>query len=338
LLISTDGPGPKVQPSKASPAGISGDRKRRTAAAERLRSLAASVWKQRLSYLFIAPFFIAFGLFILVPIATAVAMSYSNFNALQPPRWVGWLNFQSLFSQDIVFLQHVVPNTFKFALFVGPVGFVLSLGLAWLISLLPQKLRIIYALAIYAPSLTAGAAMTVIWQVAFTGDRTGYLNSFLLKLGFVQRPVLFLLDQDYLLNIMIIISVWSSMGIGFLAMLAGILNVDKQLYEAGRIDGISSRLEEMWYITLPSMKPQLLFAAVMSIVGMLKSGGAGKELVGFPTPNYAGQLIVTHMEDYGFIRYELGYASAISVCLLALMLMLNQLLRRWLAPKGEDAL
>jgi len=297
---------------------------------------AAALWKHRLSYAFIAPFFLAFAIFIVVPIATGIAMSFTSFNALQPPRWVGWLNYQSLFSQDIVFLQHVVPNTFKFALFVGPVGFVLSFLLAWLISQLPQKLRIVYALAVYAPSLTAGAAMTVIWQVAFTGDRTGYINSLLLKLGFVQRPVLFLLDQDYLLNIMILISIWSSMGIGFLAMLAGILNIDRQLYEAGRIDGVSSRLQEVWYITMPSMKPQLLFAAVMSIVGMLKSGGAGKDLVGFPTPNYAGQLIVTHMEDYGFIRYELGYASAISVCLLVLMLMLNQLLRRWFAPKEES--
>lgn len=301
-----------------------------------LRALLTDIWKHRLSYLFMLPFFTAFTVFIILPIAAGIGFSMTNFNAVQAPDWVGWLNYQTLFSQDVVFLQNVLPNTFKFALFVGPFGFVLSFLLAWMIAQLPQMLRIGFALAMYAPSLTAGAAMAVVWQVAFTGDRTGFINHFLLQWGFIERPILFLSDKDYLLNIMILISIWGSMGIGFLAMLAGILNVDKQLYEAGKIDGISSRLQEIWYITIPSMKPQLLFAAVMSIVGMLKSSGAGKELVGMPTPDYAGQLIVTHIQDYGFIRYELGYASAISVFLLVLMLMLNQLLRRWFVPKEED--
>ena len=295
-----------------------------------------NIWKFRLSYLFIAPFLILFTIFIVIPVVTAIGLSFTYFNSIQFPTWVGWLNYQTLFSQDIVLLQNVLPNTFKFSLFVGPVAFVFSFLLAWFISQLPNTLRMGYALAMYAPSLAAGVAMTVVWQVMFTGDRTGYVNSFLLKWGFLSEPIIFLQDQAWLLNIMIVVAIWSSMGIGFLAMLAGLLGVDKELYDAGKMDGISSRLQEIWYITVPLMKPQLLFAAIMSIVHTLQSGSLGVQLSGSnPTPNYAGQIMLSHIEDYGFIRYELGYASAISVVLLIMMFFLSRIFTYILEEKGE---
>ncbi len=278
-----------------------------------------------------------FFVFTLIPVAAGVVLSLTYFNSIEFPTWIGWLNYQNMFSQDIVFLQNVLPNTFKFALFVGPVGYVLAFLLAWFIAQLPQTLRMGYALAMYAPSLTAGVAMAVVWQVMFTGDRTGYINSFLLQAGFINEPIIFLLDQDWLLNIMILVSIWSSMGIGFLALLAGVLNVDKSLYEAGRIDGISTRLQEIWYITIPMMKPQMLFAAVMAIVHTLQSGEIGVQLAGEnPTPNYAGQVMVTHIEDYGFIRFELGYASAVSVALLIMMFLLSRIFFMVLGEKEDE--
>lgn len=295
------------------------------------------IWEYRLSYLFIAPFMILFLVFIIIPVAAAILLSFTYFNAIEFPTWTGWLNYQTLFSQDIVLLQHVIPNTFKFSLFVGPVGFVLSFFLAWFIAQLPNTLRMGYALAMYAPSLVAGVAMTVVWQVMFTGDRIGYINSFLLKFGLIQEPIIFLQAQDWLLNIMIIISIWSSMGIGFLSLLAGLLGVDQELYDAGKIDGISTRLEEIWYITVPMMKPQMLFAIVMSIVHTLQSGTLGVELSGTnPTPNYAGQVMLSHIDDYGFIRYELGYASAISVVLLVLMFLLSRVFFYLLGDGAEE--
>lgn len=110
------------------------------------------------------------------------------------------------------------------------------------------------------------------------------------------------------------------MGVGFLAMLAGVLNVDETLYEAGAIDGIRNRFQELIYITIPSMKPQMLFGAVMAIVNTFATGIIGVQLTGSnPTPNYAGQLIVNHIEDYGFIRFEMGYAAALSVVLLLII-------------------
>lgn len=294
--------------------------------AYRTSKTLANIWEYRLSYLFIAPFMILFTIFIVIPVLAAIGLSFTYFNSIQFPTWSAWLNYQTLFSQDIVFLQNVLPNTFKFSLFVGPVGFVLAFLLAWFIAQLPNTLRMGYALAMYVPSLAAGVAMTVVWQVMFSGDRTGYINSFLLNWGFITEPIIFLQDQDWLLNIMIVVSIWSSMGIGFLAMLAGLLNVDKELYDAGKIDGISNRLQEIWYITVPMMRPQLLFAGVMSIIHTLQAGNLGVQLSGSnPTPNYAGQVMISHIDDYGFIRFELGYASAISVVLLVMMFLLSRI-------------
>jgi len=321
-------------PESATPRAPTGLGSNRTGV---IRQTVKNMWKWRLSYLFVMPFYIMFLLFIMIPIAAGLLLGFTYYNAIQPPQWVGWMNYQNLFSQDIIFLQHVIPNTFKFALFVGPAGYIASFLLAWLIAQLPGFLRTIFALAIYAPSLTAGIAMSVVWQVMFTGDRTGYLNSFLLKWGVIDKPILFTQSSDYLMTIMIIVSIWSSMGIGFLAILAGILNVDRQMYEAGRIDGIGSRLQEIWYITIPLMKPQMLFAAIMSIVGTLRAGAIGVQLSGSnPTPNYAGQLMINHIEDYGFIRYELGYASAISVVLLIICYGLSRLFNYLFAPKEGE--
>lgn len=303
----------------------------------KLKAFITEIWKWRLSYFFMAPFLIVFTLFITVPVITGIILSFTHFNSIEFPTWAGWSNYQNLLSQDVIFLKHVIPNSFKFALFVGPVGYVLSFLLAWLIAQLPATLRVWYALAMYTPSLTGGIALVVVWQVMFTGDRTGYLNSFLLNWGIIEKPILFTIDKDYLMAIMIIVSIWASMGLGFLAILAGILNIDKQLYEAARIDGIRSRLQEIWYITIPMMKPQMLFAAIIAMVTTLKSGGIGTQLSGMnPTPNYSGQLFANHIEDFGFTRLELGYASAVSMVLLFVTILFSKFLWSLLGPKEGE--
>ncbi|UUZ90550.1 sugar ABC transporter permease [Paenibacillus sp. P25] len=293
---------------------------------ERTRLLLSEIWAYRLSYLFIAPFMLCFIAFILIPVLAAVGLSFTYFNAIEPPRFIGWTNFQNLISQDLTFLKYAPPNTFKFAVIVGPGGYIAAFLLAWLITQLPAATRKWFALAMYTPSLTMGIAMSIVWSPLLTGDRIGYLNSILLEIGFIDEPKLWVTDKAYLMNSMIVVTLWSSMGVGFLAMLAGILNVNQELYEAGRIDGMKSRLQEIWYITVPSMKPQMLFGAVMAIVSTFKAGAIGVELSGQnPTPQYAGHLIINHIDDYGFIRFEMGYAAAISVFLLLLMYLSNKL-------------
>lgn len=302
-----------------------------------LQKMLSALWRQRLSYIFLAPFLICFILFILVPVFMAMFMSFSSYDGFHTPKFVGFDNFITLITQDQIFMKYALPNTIKFAFFVGPVGYVLTFFLAWLIYQLPKSIRDIVALAIYAPSMVGGIALTVVWQAAFSGDYVGYLNNFLLKFGLIKAPVLWLQSPDYFLNIMIVVTVWMGFNVGFLAMLAGFDTVNRELYEAGRIDGIANRLQEIFYITVPSMKPQMLFSSVMAIVGTLKAGAISAQLAGGPvSPQYSGHLILNHIDDYAFQRYELGYASMVSVVLLVISYFAMKLSYRLFAPKEGE--
>ncbi|MDE5866507.1 MAG: sugar ABC transporter permease [Lachnospiraceae bacterium] len=270
-------------------------------------------------YYFVLPYAVLFVIFILAPVIMAVILSFTNFNAIQFPSFVGFLNYINLITSDDVFMQYVLPNTVKYALIVGVGGYVLSFLLAWALANLTKVPRTIFALVLYSPSLTTGVAMTVLWKIMFTGDQTGYINSWLMDIGAINEPIIWLVNTKYLLPIVIIIGLWSSMGVGFLAILAGLLNVDESLYEAAAIDGVKNRFQEMIYVTIPSMKPQMLFAAVMQIVSAFQNGQISTLLAGNPTPQYAAQLMVNHIEDYGFIRYEMGYAAAVSVALVLMV-------------------
>ncbi len=284
-------------------------------------------------YLFAAPYALIFLVFILVPVLLAIVLSFTNFNAIQFPRFVGFLNYITLLTSDAEFMQFVLPNTVVYAVVVGIGGYILSFLLAWMLCNLTRGVRTVLALILYSPSLTAGVAMTVLWKVIFSGDQTGLLNSWLISLGVIDDPIEWLVNTNYLLPIVIIIGLWSSMGIGFLAMIAGIANSDESLYEAGAIDGISNRFQEMIYITIPQMKPQMLFAAVMAVVNAFQNGAVSAMLTGNPSPGYAAQLIVNHIEDYGFLRYEMGYAATVSVALLLIVQIFSRAANRLLTEK-----
>ena len=271
----------------------------------------------RSAYLFLAPYLILFLVFIVIPMGLAIMLSFTDFDSVNFPTWVGLKNYISLFTSDAVFMQYVVPNTLKFSLIAGPLGYILSFLMAWMLAQVPKRSRTVLALVLYSPSMTSGVAMTVIWKVLFNGDQTGYLNSLLLSWGLIREPVQWLQSTEWLMPVMIVVTLWSSMGVGFLSMLAGILNINQELYEAGYIDGVRNRFQEIIHITIPSLKPQMLFGAVMAVVNTFQAGAIGVTLSGSnPTPQYAGQLVLNHIEDYGFLRYEMGYASAISVVLL----------------------
>lgn len=267
--------------------------------------------------LLFAPYGLLFLLFIVVPVLAAVGLSFTYFNTIEAPRFTGLDNYVTLFTNDDIFMQKVLPNTLIYALFVGAGGYLLSFILAWALSQISAKPRTILAILIYSPSMTGSVLIGTIWAPFFNGDKSGYLNYLLLHFKWISEPINWLQSEEYLLPIMIFVALWSSMGVGFLAILAGILGINEELYEAAYIDGVRNRFQEIVYVTIPSAKPQMLFGAVMAIVNTFQSSGVGVTLSGSnPTPNYAGQLIVTHIEDYGFIRYEMGYAAAISVVLL----------------------
>jgi multiple sugar transport system permease protein len=284
------------------------------------------------AYAFLAMYALLFIVFIVVPVGAAFLLSFTFFDTIQFPSFIGLRNYVTLLTQDELFMRYVLPNTITFAVIVGPGGYALAFFLAWMLAQLPRIPRTVFALILYSPSMTAGVTMAVVWQALFSGDQLGYLNGFLMRLGVLQEPVQWLQSPQYLMTIMIVVTLWSSMGIGFLAMLAGILEINPELYEAAELDGMNSRWQEIFYITIPSMKPQMLFGAVMAIVGTFQAGAIGVLLSGSnPTPRYAGQLIVNHIEDYGFLRYEMGYAAAVSVVLLLMVLFFTRLFGRLFA-------
>ena len=268
----------------------------------------------------VAPFLIVFLSFIILPIIIAVFLSFTNFNSVEFPQFVGLGNYIRIFTSDLVFSKNILPNTILYAAIVGPGGYILSFIMAWLLSQLTKLPRTVMAILLYSPSMTAGVTVTTVWRALFSGDSAGYLNYILLQFGIIQEPVTWLQSETFLLPIMIVVALWSSMGIGFLSMLSGISNVNQELYEAAYLDGVHNRFQEVIYLTIPSIRPQMLFGAVMAIVQTFNSTGLGVQLSGSnPTPGYAGSLVVNHIDDYGFIRYEMGYAAALSVVLLIII-------------------
>ena len=283
----------------------------------------------RTTVIFLLPYILMFSIFIVLPVIVAIALSFTYFNGISSPSFTGFSNYMFVFTQDQYFMKTILPNTLLFAIIVGPGGYVLSFLLAWVLSQLPKLPRTIMTLIVYSPSMTSGIAMTVLWKIIFSGDEQGYLNSILLQWGMISEPIQWLQSGDYLMPVMIIVTLWSSMGVGFLAMLSGILNINRELYEAAYLDGISNRFQEIIYITVPTMKNQMLFGAVMAIVNAFSAGAIGVQLSGSnPTPNYAGQLIVNHIDDYGILRKELGMSAALSVILLIIVYLFSWIFRR----------
>lgn len=261
------------------------------------------------------PYGLLFFTFILLPIIIAIGLSFTYFDVINTPKFAGLTNYITLFTGDEVFMKYVLPNTVLYAIVVGIGGYVLSFIMAWILAQVTPRARTLYALAMYTPSMAGQIMIQVIWKTIFSGDQSGLANAWLQKLGFINQPIQWLISSDYFMQIMIFISLWSSMGIGFLSMLSGIMNIDQELYEAAYVDGIKNRAQEIIYITVPSMKPQMLFGAVMSIVNAFNMGWIGVALAGAnPTPDYSGQLIANHIDDYAFVRYEMGYAAASISC------------------------
>lgn len=288
--------------------------------------------KNAMGYLFLAPFLILFITFTVVPVVYAFGLSFTNYNMLQDATWAGVDNYRLLFLDDSVFIT-AIGNTLTFSIIVGPTGYLMSFFAAWVINQL--KAKRLFALAFYAPSITSGIAMTTVWMVAFASDRQGYINNFLINMGLIEQPILWNTDPNYIMTVIIIIQLWMSMGTGFLVFLAGLQNVDHSLYEAGAIDGVKNKFQELFYITLPSMKPQLLFGAINSIVSSFGVFEIATQVAGMPSPQYAGHTIVAHLYDYAFLRFQMGYASAVAVVLFVMTFVLGRVVMKLLSSKDE---
>lgn len=268
------------------------------------------------AYLLLGPFLLLFFVFTALPVLSSIVLSFTSYDMISAPKFAGLSNYLRMVSEDEVFPKTVV-NTLKFSVVTGPVSFLLSFLLAWLINESGTTARNILSFLFYAPALSGNAYF--IWQIAFSGDSYGYANSLLLSLGFIEEPINWFKNAAYNFGIIIFIQLWLSMGVSFLADIAGLQNVNPELYEAGAIDGIRTRWHELWYITLPSMKEILLFGAVMQIQATFSIGAIIATLAGYPSVNNSVDTIVTHLSDVATVRYELGYAASISVVLFLMM-------------------
>lgn len=289
----------------------------------------------RASYAMMAPYLLIFLTFTIIPVVVGFALSFTNYDMLQSPKFVGLDNYVNLFLYDEVFII-ALKNTLILAVITGPVSYIMAFLFAWLINELPQKVRGFMTLIFYAPSISGNAY--VIWQLLFSSDRHGYINSFLISMGIINEPILWLTTPSYALIILIIVQLWLSLGVSFLSFRAGLQTVDRTLFEAAAIDGIKNRWQELWYVTLPQMKSQLLFGAVMQITNSLGIGMVSVNLFGMPSTEYAAHTLVTHILDFGSTnstRLEMGYASAIAVILFLLMMASNLVIQKVIRKVGS---
>ena len=291
-------------------------------------SLGRRMRKGAVSYAMLAPFMIFFILFTVLPVLAAIGLSFTNFNMLETPEFIGLQNYQRLFVGDPVFIT-AIKNTLIFAVICGPVSYLFAFFMAWLINEMPKQLRVLLTVIFYAPSVSGNVYF--IWTYLFSGDSYGLVNGWLMQLGLIQQPVLWLTNPTYNLTIIIIVQLWLSLGVSFLSFIAGLQGIDPSQYEAGAIDGIRNRFQELWYITIPNMKSMMLFGAVMQIATIFGVGDITQNLGGgYNSVNYSTLTILNHITDYGTVRYEMGYACCIAVFLFVLIVLFKKLVFRLL--------
>ena len=288
--------------------------------------------KNKTAYFMLAPFFILFIIFTVLPVLLSIILSLTDFNMLQFPEFKGMTNYTRLFLDDEIFML-ACQNTLIFAAVTGPISYLLSLLIAWFINELPPKIRAVVTLVFYAPSISG--QVYLIWKTLFSSDSYGWANATLMDLGIINAPILWFQDANYVMVLCIIVALWTSLGTSFLAFIAGLQTIDRSMYEAAAVDGIKNRWQELWYITLPTMRPQLMFGAVLSITSSFGFGGVVTALCGFPSVDYAAHTIMHHLDDYGGQRYEVGYASAIAVILFIIMYGSNVVIKKALSKVGE---
>ena len=288
--------------------------------------------RNKVAYIMVAPYMLIFTCFTVLPVVLSAVISLTDFNLLEWPNFVGPNNYIRLFLEDDIFIT-ACQNTLIFACIVGPVSYLMSFMVAWFINELSPKIRAVVTLIFYAPSISGQAFL--IWKTLFSSDRYGWVNAMLLKLDLISREVAFFEDANYVMPLCIVVALWTSLGTSFLAFIAGLQGIDKAQFEAGAVDGIRNRWQELWYITLPNMKNTLMFGAIMAITGAFGFGGVVTALCGFPSVDYAAHTIVHHLDDYGGMRFETGYASAIAVVLFAVMIGANMLVKKMISKVGS---
>lgn len=279
--------------------------------------------------IFMGPFLITFFLFTVLPVFVSWFVGFTNFNMLQVPDWVWFDNYQKLLLNDSLF-GTAVQWSLIIGIVTGPVSYILCFAFAWLINEVPAKPRAFLTLLFYAPSLSGGFGF--VWGLLFSGDRYGYINSLLLKLGIISDPIQWIVNKDYMFTIFVIMTLWGALGSTFLTFIAGLQTVDRSLYEAGAVDGIKNRWQELYHITLPAMRGQLIFGAILNITSAFTTTAG---FFGNPPQDYYMYTIMNHLDDYGGTRMEMGYACAIATILFLFTFAMNKVFQFIISRIGK---
>lgn len=312
--------------------GLTGGQIVRSYVRDSLRSTGRRLRKNWTGYFFLLPFFLLFFTFVILPVVISIWYSFTYYNILSTPKFIGFKNYLDLFIHDDVFMI-AVKNTFVFAVITGPVGYLASLMFAWFINELPGKVRAVMVTIFYAPSISG--AVYLIWTILFSGDSYGYINSVLISLGFINDPIQWLADTRYMASIVILVTIWMSLGAGFLSFVAGFQGLDSSLVEAGMIDGISNR----WQGAV------VHHSALHAAPDDVRRGHVHYLRVYHRRSNHR----LVRVSQYGLCRpydsqssaglrngrYEMGYASAIATVLFLAMLVTNQLIQLLLRRVGK---
>lgn len=298
-----------------------------------LKETGRKIRKNWSGYLFLLPYMIFFITFVILPVFIAIYYGFSYYNIIDKAHFIGFDNYVEIFLHDDIF-STALKNTLLLAVITGPIGYLASMLFAWFVNELNPKLRAVFVVVFYAPSLSG--AVYLVWSLLFSGDAYGVVNNMLICLGFADEPLQFLTDSRYMFTVLTIMIIWSSLGTGFLSFVAGFQGLDKSLFEAGMVDGIGNRWQELWYITLPSIRPQMMFGAVMAITTAFGIGDQTVQLFGLPSTDYAVHTVINHIQDYGTVRYEMGYACALASILFVMMFVCNIVIQKFLKGIGNE--
>lgn len=275
-------------------------------------------------YLFILPAVLIISVFVFMPIIASLFLSFTQYNVLQPPKWVGLNNYYRLIFEDRLFWI-AVRNTVFYVAGTVPIGVALSLLLAvWVDSVKIRFMKYLFRTIYFLPTITAIVAISVVWKWLYAGGTYGLINFVLVKMGI--PPVDWLTNPKTTLPAIMLMSIWGGVGYNFIIFLAGLQGIPRTIYEAAEIDGASG-LRNFWHITLPLLRPAIVFVVLMSVIGSFQVFDQvyiltqGTEYVGGVL--HSALTIVTYLYERGFERFEMGYASAIAYMLFFLIFVLT---------------
>jgi putative chitobiose transport system permease protein len=268
-------------------------------------------------YLFLAPALVLLAIFVVYPIIAVVGYSFTDFDIVRPPVPVGLDNYRRLVEDPVFWLslQHSLIY-----LIVTPILIVLSIGLAIIVNRAMRGIHIFRALY-FVPAVSGSIAIGLAWTWLF--DRNGFINSVLLGTGVIDTPIQWLANPSMVLPIAMLLTIWAGVGYYSVIFLAGLQNIPDELYDAALIDGCTN-LRKHWHVSIPGLRPQITFVAVISSLAALKvfdeiyvlTGRTGGIL-------NSGTTIVFYLWKQAFELSHAGYAAAIAMALLAITLVFS---------------